>query len=150
KSGPGRPFSRSKLVVCRGWKLERRPRTPYQACVKTKLDRLPWRKEKFWSVIPQTKFSITEFGVYCFKGPKLLSLKEGRLINHRQDWAGDQVPRLIQVRRIDRLNVEDVLRVVGAANVKVRIVLKRQADQIGDRILRSIAQIFSLLGISRR
>ena len=45
---------------------------------------------------------------------------------------------------IDRLNVEDVLRVVCVANVKVRIVLKGNADQIGDRILRGLAQVFSL------
>ena len=48
---------------------------------------------------------------------------------------------------IDRLNVEDVLCVVSAANVKVRVVLEGDADQIGDRILRGIAQVFSLLGI---
>ena len=50
---------------------------------------------------------------------------------------------------IDRLNVEDVLRVVGVADVKVRIVLKGDADQIGDRILRGIAQVFSLLRMHR-
>src|SRR5262249_38089993 len=55
-----------------------------------------------------------------------------------------------EVKRIDRLNVEDVLRVVGAANVKVRIVLKGDADQIGDGVLRRLAQVLSLLGITHR
>src|SRR5262245_38182343 len=48
--------------------------------------------------------------------------------------------------RIDRLNVEDVLRVVSAANVKVCIVLKGQADQIADGILCRLAQVVSFLG----
>jgi len=39
---------------------------------------------------------------------------------------------------IDWLNVEDVLRVVGVSNVKVRIVLKGKADQIRDGILRGL------------
>ena len=57
---------------------------------------------------------------------------------------------LIEVERIDRLNVEDVLRVVASTNVKVRIVLKGNTDQIGDGILRGLAQVFSLLGMRRR
>ena len=51
---------------------------------------------------------------------------------------------------IDRLDVEDVLRVVSVANVEVRIVLKGDADQIGDGILRRFAQVFSLLRMHRR
>jgi hypothetical protein len=35
---------------------------------------------------------------------------------------------------IDRLNVEDVLRVLTSTDVKVRIVLKGEADQISDRV----------------
>ena len=69
--------------------------------------------------------------------------------DHWEDRAGDQVPSLIEVSWIDRLNIEDVLRVVGAAYVKVRIVLERYADQITDRILRRLAQVFSLLGMRR-
>jgi hypothetical protein len=56
---------------------------------------------------------------------------------------------LIKVGWIDRLNVEDVLRVLTSTNVKVRIVLKGDTDQIGDRVLRGLAQVFPLLGISR-
>ena len=43
------------------------------------------------------------------------------------------------MERIDRLNIEHVLRVVGVADVKVRVVLKGDADQIADRILRRLA-----------
>jgi hypothetical protein len=64
---------------------------------------------------------------------------------HRKDWAGYQVPTLIKVDWIDRLNVEDVLRVLTSTNVKVRIVLKGETDQIGDRVLRGLAQVFTLL-----
>ena len=42
---------------------------------------------------------------------------------------------------IDRLNVEDVLRVVSVVDIKVGIVLKWEADQIGDGILRRLAQV---------
>ena len=51
---------------------------------------------------------------------------------------------------IDGLNIEDVLRVIRVANVKVRIVLKEKADQIRDGILRGLTQVFSLLGMSNR
>ena len=51
---------------------------------------------------------------------------------------------------IDRLNVEDVLRVVSVANVKVCIVLKGDADQVGDGVLRGLAQGFTLLGMRGR
>jgi len=51
---------------------------------------------------------------------------------------------------IDRLNVEDVLRVVSVVDIKVGIVLKWEADQIGDGILRRLAQVFSLLGMGDR
>src|SRR4029078_13690001 len=39
--------------------------------------------------------------------------------------------------------------VLASTNVKVRIVLKGETDQIGDRVLRGLAQVFSLLCISR-
>ena len=55
-------------------------------------------------------------------------------------------PTRIEVKRIDRLNVEDVLRVVCVANVKVCIVLKGRADQIADGILCRLAQVVSFLG----
>jgi hypothetical protein len=56
---------------------------------------------------------------------KLPSREKGRLIDYWKDGAGDQVLILIEVDWIDRLNVEDVLRVVSVANVKVHIVLNR-------------------------
>jgi hypothetical protein len=52
------------------------------------------------------------------------------------------------VRWIDRLNIENVLRVVGVADVEVGVVLKRDADQVRDGILRRLAQVFSLLSMS--
>ena len=51
---------------------------------------------------------------------------------------------------IDGLNVEDVLHVVSMANIEVRIVLKWYADQIGDGVLRGLAQGFPLLSRRRR
>src|SRR5262245_3529965 len=151
KSGPGGPLSRPKFNVRGGWKLKGWPSTPNQACLGTKLYRLSWRKEKFWREIAETELCVTntraENLLSCGKLP---AGEEGRLRDHRKDWAGDQVPILIEVSWIDRLNVEDILGVVRAADIKVRIVLKRQADQIGDGVLRRLAQVFSLLSVSRR
>ena len=59
KSGPGRPLSGPKLIICGGWKLKSWPSTPHQACVGTKLYRLSWRKEKFWCEIPQAELGVT-------------------------------------------------------------------------------------------
>jgi len=72
------------------------------------------------------------------------------LVDHRKDWTGDQIPIRIEVSGIDRLDVEDILRVLGVADVEVGIVLKGNADQIGDRILRGLSQVFSLLGMGGR
>ena len=84
-----------------------------------------------------------------FKSMKLPSGEDGRLRDHRQDRSDDQVPILIEVDWIDRLNVEDVLRIVRTANVKVGIVPKGDTDQIADRILGCRAQVFPLLRRAR-
>ena len=102
KSGAGRPLSRPKFNVGRGRKLKSWPSTPHQACVGTKLYRLSWRKEKFWSEIPQAELGVTNTraeNLLC--GGKLPAGEEGRLRDHWKDWAGDQVPTLIEVE-LDR------------------------------------------------
>ena len=110
KAGAGRPLSRSKFNVRRGWQLKSRPGTPYQACVGTKLYGFFWRKEKFRSEIPQAELGVTNTRAEnLLGGGKIPPGEEGRLRDHREDWAGDQVPALIKVDWIDRLNVEDVL-----------------------------------------
>jgi hypothetical protein len=48
---------------------------------------------------------------------------------------------------IDRLDVENILRIVAMADVEVGIVLKGNADQISDGILRGLAQVFALLSM---
>ena len=134
KAGAGRPLSRSKFNVRRGWQLKSWPSTPYQACVRTKLYGVSWRKEKFRSEIPKAELGVTNTRAEnLLGGGKIPPGEEGRLRDHWEDWAGDQVPALIKVDWIDRLNVEDVLRVLASTNVKVRIVLKGETDQIGDR-----------------
>ena len=85
-----------------------------------------------------------------FCGGKLPSGQEGRLIDHWEDRTRDEVPSRIEVEGIDRLNIQDILCVVGVAYVKVRIVLEGHANQIGDGILCGVAQALSLLCVSRR
>jgi hypothetical protein len=73
------------------------------------LDRLPWRKEKFWSEVAQAELGVTNArteNLLCRGKPP--SGQEGRLINHGEDRASDEVPSRIEVEGIDRLNVEDV------------------------------------------
>jgi hypothetical protein len=106
---------------------------------------LPRRKEKFRGEVAEAQLVLAYLRAEdLLSGMKLWSREERRLRDDWQDWPGDQVPVRIEVDRVDRLNVEDVLLVVRVANVKIRIVLKGNADQIGDRILRGLAQVFSL------
>src|SRR5262245_48732757 len=151
KVGSGRPFLRPEQLIRRSWKLKHWPNTPHQAGVGTELDRLFWRNEKFCGEVAQAELGVTNLGtenLLC--GSKLSPGQEGRLIDHWQDWAGDQVPGRVEVERIDWLNIQDVLCVVGVADVKVCVVLKRETDQIANWVLRRRAQIFSLLGMTRR
>jgi hypothetical protein len=115
------------------------------------LYRLSWGKEKFLGEISQAELSLTYLRADdLLSRTKLWSRKKGRLVDHRKNWANDEVPIRIEVEWIDRLDVEDVLCVVGVADIKVGIVLKGDADQIADGILRRLAQAFSLLGMSCR
>ena len=142
KSGAGRPLSRPKFNVRRGWKLKSWPSIPYQACVRTKLYGVSWRKEKFRSEIPKAELGVTNTRAEnLLGGGKIPPGEEGRLRDHWEDWAGDQVPALIKVDWIDRLNVEDVLRVLTSTDVKIRIVLKGETDQIGDGVLRRLLPV---------
>jgi hypothetical protein len=87
---------------------------------------------------PQTKPTPGATGIGFFGEKKKAGLKspqpeigtiateEWRLVDHRHDRAGDQVPILIEVKRDNRLNVEDVLGVIELTHAKVRIVLKRR------------------------
>jgi hypothetical protein len=98
---------------------------------------LPRRKEKFRGEVAEAELGATDIRANnFFKRLQLPAGEEGRLGDHWKDWSGDQVPILIEVDWIDGLNVEDVLRVVGVANIEIGIVLKWEADQIGDGILR--------------
>ena len=58
------------------------------------------------------------------------------LRDDRSDPANDQVPVLADADGDDRLDVENILRAVIGANAEVGVVLKRDADQAGDGILR--------------
>jgi len=70
----------------------------------------------------------------------LLPRAQLRLPDQRQDGPGDQVPVLIQRNRDDRLDVQDVLRAAFLPVVEVGVVLKRDADQVRDGILRQFGQ----------
>lgn len=48
----------------------------------------------------------------------------------------DEVPVRRHVNGNDRLDVQNILITIKGANAKVRVVLKRYANEIGDGILR--------------
>jgi hypothetical protein len=75
----------------------------------------------------------------------LVTLVYGRLIHDRQDPARDQVPVLVQLERDDRLDVEDVLFFAERPDIGVGVVLERDRNQIGDRVLRLLLEIAGVL-----
>jgi hypothetical protein len=72
-----------------------------------------------------------------------------RQIDQRHDRAVDDVP-VADRERNHRLDVQDVRRVVARADAEQGVVLERQADHCGDRILRCLGEIAGLLRERRR
>jgi len=72
-------------------------------------------------------------------------MEELRLRDDRQDGAGDEIPARVQMERNDGLDVQHVLSFVEWPDVEIGIVLERHADQVGDRILRLLGQVFIAL-----
>jgi hypothetical protein len=64
-----------------------------------------------------------------------------RLPDHGQDGACDDVPVVADRKRDHRLDVEDILRALLRSEVEIGIVLKRNADQVTDRILRNLGEV---------
>jgi hypothetical protein len=70
---------------------------------------------------------------------------DGRFrVDHRQDGANDKVPILAEGNRNDRLDIGFVFHRVGRADAEVEVVLNRDADEIGDGVLKFLGQ-FGLL-----
>ena len=67
-------------------------------------------------------------------------LGRGRAVQQRHDGAGDHAPTGGQLDRYDRLEVQQQLGVVVQAAAGVEVQLKREADQIGNRILGRLGQ----------
>ena len=80
--------------------------------------------------------------------PSLRAGRHGRMParaeipDHRQDRARDDVPFAADRDRNHRLDVEDVLRPLLRPEVEIRVVLERQADQVADRVLRELRELF--------
>ena len=76
--------------------------------------------------------------------PELL-MARGRQLglgDHRRDPAGDQVPIRIDRDWNDGLDVEDLLRRMKRPDTEIRIRLKWEADEVGDRVLRFFRELF--------
>src|SRR6516162_8557902 len=76
--------------------------------------------------------------------------RQPRLTHNRRDRAGDEVPVFVQMDRNDWLEVEDVLGPVVGPIDERRVVLKLQADEVGDRILSRLAQLVRTLRAALR
>ena len=64
----------------------------------------------------------------------------GRLRNQRHDGARDQVPVGVEMDGVNRLDVEDVLRILFRPDVEVGVVLERQANHVSNRVLRRLRE----------
>src|ERR1700750_2970172 len=71
-----------------------------------------------------------------------------RLTDHGHDGARDQVPVCVEAQRHHWLNVEHFLRAVERPGIEIRVALERNADEVGDRILRFLRQVFVFGGIT--
>jgi hypothetical protein len=71
------------------------------------------------------------------------------LTDYRHDGASDQVPVCADVQWHDRLDVQYFLRAVERPGVEIGIALERNADEIRDRILRFLRQIFIFRRVAR-
>ena len=64
-----------------------------------------------------------------------------RLFDDRQNRARDQIPLSVQVKGDHRLDVQHVLNPVVRSDAAVHVVLQRNADEVGDRILCLLGQL---------
>lgn len=71
-----------------------------------------------------------------------------RQVDHRNDRPGDDIP-VAEAERDHRLDVEDVGGVIVRAGAEERIVLQRQADHGGDRVLCRRGEIGMIAPASR-
>ena len=65
----------------------------------------------------------------------VITRNQRRLVDDGDDRAGDEVPVVADLERYDRLNVQHVEGLFVGAPLEVGVVLKRHADEAGDRIL---------------
>ena len=116
-------FTLAESGICGGGQDKRRPHAPDES--------------------PGTGRREKESRVYVatIEGTTGVRVQVG-LPDNRLDDPRDQVPILREVRRYYRLNVQDVLGAVISPNAEVAVVLKRNADQVSNWILRRLLQCF--------
>ena len=74
-------------------------------------------------------------------------------MDHWKNRSCDQGPVLIDIDRNNRLDIEEIGRVLVRADIKHGVILQRQADGIGHRVLGQGCEIFGfacLAGICRQ
>src|SRR5262249_23606628 len=127
RPGAGAPLLRPQLLaVGRGWGLYNWTDTP---------DHLPRSRGREVSL----QLNVPE-------PPGIAAFEELGLLNNWDDRSCDQVPIRVEMKRQDRLDVEDILgaarfgRVLGAV-AEVQVVLERHADQVADGILALFRQL---------
>jgi hypothetical protein len=65
----------------------------------------------------------------------VLTVESLFLVDHRRDEAVDQREVIAQLRRNDRLDIENPLSAVFGPDVVVEVALERNGDQARDRVL---------------
>ena len=64
-----------------------------------------------------------------------------RLRNKRHDRTRDQVPVVTDAKGPDRLDVSDILGLVVRSDPEIGVILDRNTDETGDRVLRLLGKI---------
>src|SRR5262245_55280436 len=80
---------------------------------------------------------------------RIVVVERTGLTDDGDNGARDQIPVRVQTQRYDRLNVEHFLGAVERPCVEIRIALERNTDEIGDRILRFLGEVFTFGRFSR-
>ena len=66
------------------------------------------------------------------------------MVDDGHNGPRDKIPVLVQSDWNHRLNIQDPLRCVVGADTEIKVVLERDADEVGDRVLSLLGQFLGL------
>src|SRR5208337_1343588 len=108
---------------------------------------LLWGKEKCGLHVAEAIHA----GLHLHRWPRWLRHINGiGLVDDRSNPTNNEVPVFTQADWNHWLNIQDILGAIGRSNVEVEILLNRNANEAGDRILSFLAQFLLSLAADGR